>query len=61
MIFIWFLYNDFKINRGYDVWFKVYKYIMVNVYEVMGFGEIVDRIISILVIDYRSEWILIRW
>lgn len=61
MIFIWFLYNDFKISRGYDVWFKVYKYIMVNVYEVMGFGEIVDRIISILVIDYRSKWILIRW
>lgn len=34
---------------------------MVGVYEVMGFGEIVDRIISILVIDYRREWILIRW
>lgn len=25
---------------------------MVGVYEVIGFGEIVDKIISILVIDY---------
>lgn len=61
MFFVWFLYYDFKINRGYDVWFLVYKYIMVGVYEVMGFGEIVDRIISILVIDYSFVWILISW
>lgn len=35
--------------------FKCINILLVGVYEVIGFGEIVDRIISILVIDYRSE------
>lgn len=34
---------------------------MVGVYEAMGSGETVDRIISILAIDHSSVWILTSW
>lgn len=38
---------------GHDVWLKVYKYtMMVNVYEAIGSGETVDKIISISAIDH---------